>query len=74
LALRHGQDLLVGRSNHELATAVVSLIEQPDLAARLARHGRETIERRYAWDSNLPRLDAWLDLLAALPRRSKEIP
>jgi glycosyltransferase involved in cell wall biosynthesis len=72
LDLKDGDELLVRKSDQELASALVTLIKQPDLAARLARRGREAIERQYAWDTNLPNLDAWLERLAFLPRRSEE--
>lgn len=32
---------------HELATAVVTLLRNPDLAATLGRHGYERLNRRY---------------------------
>jgi glycosyltransferase involved in cell wall biosynthesis len=69
LDLKDGEELLVGETNEELAAAVVTIIKQPEMAARLARRGREVVERQYSWDANLPRLDAWLDLLLSLPRR-----
>jgi glycosyltransferase involved in cell wall biosynthesis len=72
LDLTDGEELLVRKGDQELASALVTLIKRPDLAARLAQRGRETIEQRYAWDANLPRLDAWLERLAKLPRRSEE--
>jgi glycosyltransferase involved in cell wall biosynthesis len=69
LDLKDGEELLVRETDEELAAAVVTLIKQPEVAARLARQGREVVERQYSWGANLPRLDAWLDLLLSLPRR-----
>lgn len=71
LDLEHGQHLLVGESDDELAAAIVRLLDQPDLARSLAQQGRQLVERRYAWDVNLARLDNWLVEMAALPRRSE---
>jgi glycosyltransferase involved in cell wall biosynthesis len=70
LDLKEGEELLVRETDEEIAAAVVTLITQPDVAAKLARQGRAVVERHYSWDSNLPRLDAWLDLLASWPKRS----
>jgi glycosyltransferase involved in cell wall biosynthesis len=72
LNLKDGEELFVRETDEELAAAIVTLIKQPEVAARLARRGREVVERQYTWDSNLPRLDAWLELLASLPRRYEE--
>lgn len=70
LDLRDDQELLVRETNEELAAAIVTLIDQPSMAAQMARQGREAIERHYTWDGNLPHLDDWLRLIASLPRRA----
>jgi glycosyltransferase involved in cell wall biosynthesis len=72
LDLKDGEELLVRDTDEELAGAIVSLIEQPQMAARLARQGRARLERQYTWDANLVRLDGWLQQLASLPRRSDD--
>ena len=61
--------MLVRETDEDLAAGVVTLIKQSEVAARLARQGREVVEHQYAWGANLPRLDAWLDLLLSLPLR-----
>jgi len=71
LDLEDGRDILLGNSDEELAAALLRVIEDAALAATLARQGRERIERCYAWDANLARLDPWLEHLAALPKRSR---
>jgi len=71
LDLEDGRDILLGNSDEELAAALLRVIEDAALAATLARQGRERIERCYAWDANLARLDPWLEYLAALPKRSR---
>lgn len=69
LRLGAGQDLLVATSDEEIAGAVVRLLDDPVLAAGLARQGRATVDAQYAWSAILPRLDDWLMTLARLPRR-----
>jgi glycosyltransferase involved in cell wall biosynthesis len=69
LELADEQHLLVAESDEGLATALRRLIDDPPLARRLAAEGRRMVETRYAWDANLPRLDGWLDQMAALPKR-----
>ena len=69
LELADERHLLVAESDEGLAAALRRLIDDPQLARRLAAEGRRLIETRYAWDANLPRLDAWLDQMAALPKR-----
>jgi glycosyltransferase involved in cell wall biosynthesis len=69
LEVRAGEHLLVGETDEEIADAIVRLLDEPRLGAALARQGRALVRERYAWDGNLPRLDGWLPLLAALPRR-----
>ena len=70
--MKDGEELLVRETDEELAAAIVSVIEQPQMAARLARQGRARLERQYTWDANLARLDGWLEQLASLPRRSED--
>jgi len=72
LALEAGKHVLLGHSDQDIATAIVRLLDDPKLAATLARQGRNLIERCYAWEANLARLDDWLDQLIALPRRKDE--
>ena len=71
LDLRPGEHLLVGESDKEIAAAILRLLDDPALAASLARAGRSQVEKRYAWEANLPRLDDWLPALARLPRRDE---
>ena len=44
-----GQDLLVGQDSTELARAVLSLLSDPELAARLGAAGRRYVERHHDW-------------------------
>jgi glycosyltransferase involved in cell wall biosynthesis len=68
LDLNHGEHLLVGETDEELAAALVRLLEDGELASRLARAGRRKIERVYSWEHNLSVLSGWMATLARLPR------
>jgi glycosyltransferase involved in cell wall biosynthesis len=70
LALQHGEHVLLAESDEHLASTIVELLEQPELAAKLACAGHDIVEQLYTWDANLVRLDAWLAGLMALPRRN----
>lgn len=71
LELTDGQHVLLGDTDAELAAALIELFENPALANILAHQGRMLVERCYAWEANLARLDRWLEDLRALPRRTK---
>jgi glycosyl transferase family 1 len=64
----------VAESDGDIAAALVRLLDDPGLCARLARQGRARVEARYAWEANLPRLDGWLEALAARPPRMPPSP
>src|SRR5262249_31464983 len=69
LALHHGEHVTLAESDEELARAIVAMLERPEEAAAQARRGRKRIEEHYSWNRILPRLDGWLDTIAALPKR-----
>jgi len=52
-----GQDLLVAQDSTEFARAVLNLLEDPDLAARLGAAGRRYVERHHDWDVVAARLE-----------------
>jgi glycosyltransferase involved in cell wall biosynthesis len=56
--LRSGEQLLVARSPGAFADAVLRLIDDPALAARLGRAGRAHVAANYDWRAIVPRLDA----------------
>lgn len=68
LDLTPGEDLLVADSDEATAAALVRVLREGPLAEALARRGRAQVERRYAWQVNLPRVGAWLDWLREAPR------
>jgi glycosyltransferase involved in cell wall biosynthesis len=70
LDVEPGRHLAVAADDEGIAREVVRLIEDPASADEMARRGRRRVEERYAWDVNLPRLDAWLDFLKREPLRA----
>jgi glycosyltransferase involved in cell wall biosynthesis len=70
LSLKPNEHTLVGESDEDLASTILKVISDPqsytDLATRAAAH----VRKHYAWDSNLDKLDSWLDLIKRLPKRS----
>jgi sugar transferase (PEP-CTERM/EpsH1 system associated) len=52
------RELLLADTPDEFATAVLRLLDDVELAARLGTSGREFVRRSYSWDAILPRLDA----------------
>ncbi|VBB42011.1 hypothetical protein TRIP_B200151 [uncultured Desulfatiglans sp.] len=68
LEVENGVHLLIRESDEDLARAIVKLVRNPEIALAMARNARQWVERRYAWEAVLPRLDGWLDALAAMPR------
>jgi glycosyltransferase involved in cell wall biosynthesis len=69
LELEDGKHLLLGDDDEELAAALMRLLEQPELVKEITGQGNDWVKQRYAWDVILPRMDGWLDTLAAMPRR-----
>lgn len=51
LRLAPGRDLLLAERPEEFAAAVLALLDRPALARRMAAAGRETVRRRYTWQS-----------------------
>ena len=49
LAAQPGENLLLADDAQGFARAVVAVLQQPALGERLARAGRETVERAYDW-------------------------
>lgn len=50
IAVTPGHDILIADSPSELARAVVRLLNDSDLRARLAAAGRQLVAARYTWD------------------------
>ena len=63
------EHVALGRTDAELAEAVLGALRDPESAALRAKRGRAAIETTYAWDVVLAKLEPWLDRIAVLPRR-----
>ncbi|RUT07599.1 hypothetical protein DSM106972_018590 [Dulcicalothrix desertica PCC 7102] len=70
LNLEDGKEILVGKTDQELAARVIRLLNNPELAATLASSGRQVVEQQYTWDSNLKKIDDWLEFLKTIPRNN----
>jgi sugar transferase (PEP-CTERM/EpsH1 system associated) len=69
-----GEHLLVGRSPADYCEAVLSILADPALRARLSAAGRERMLSHHAWPRSMQRLDAIIercrDAWHARPRRA----
>lgn len=65
LAVTGGSDVLIADTAPELAAAVLRVLEEPDLAARLRRNGRRLVERLYDAKVALQPLDEVYERLAS---------
>jgi sugar transferase (PEP-CTERM/EpsH1 system associated) len=70
LELRPDQDLLVADEPAEFAEQVVRLLENPELARRLAASGQAFVRDRYSWESSARALEE--TLLAAARSGSRQ--
>ena len=61
----HGEHLLIADDPAAFANAVLELMRNRDLAARLGKQGRTLTEDRYKWESVVSRLEAFYDRLLA---------
>jgi glycosyltransferase involved in cell wall biosynthesis len=61
--LEHGANCLVGKDREDFSRQVVTLLQDPALAERLSKKGRELVESSYSWGVMAPRLR---ELIAAL--------
>ena len=67
IGARHGETLLIADTAEEFASAVLSLLNDPSVRAKL--HGtQEFVKARFDWEKNLGQLDRLLDRLVNLPK------
>jgi polysaccharide biosynthesis protein PslH len=60
--------LMVGDDEAELAAAVLRLLDDPDLAARLVRDGRDFVARHFQWATAAAQLEGMLERAAVRTR------
>lgn len=70
IAVRDGEHLLIADDAPAFAGAVLRLLDDHALGARLGRAGRALVEREYAWAAVAPRLDAFYRETIGLTRPS----
>jgi glycosyltransferase involved in cell wall biosynthesis len=63
-----GQDLLLADEPGPFADAVVRLLADPALAARMGQAGRGLAERKYSWHAAALRLEAFFEEILAARR------
>jgi sugar transferase (PEP-CTERM/EpsH1 system associated) len=61
----HGEHLLIADEPRAFADAVLNLLTDREMAARLGRQGRALTERRYKWEAVVGQLEAFYDRLLA---------
>lgn len=66
----HLEHLLIADEPRDFADAVLKLLSDRELAAKLGREGRALVTRQYTWQTVVNRMEAFYDhLLAAAPAR-----
>jgi glycosyltransferase involved in cell wall biosynthesis len=68
LAVREGDNMLLGDSPQALAAAVVRVLDDPALAKRLGEEGRRTAVERYTWAAKAAELEAVFERVAVAQR------
>lgn len=58
LTYQDGENILIADTPQQFAAAVLKLLAEPDLYARISRAGRQTIEQRYHWQTTYRAFDA----------------
>lgn len=60
LTVEDGTDgFMVGQDPAEIASRVVQLLDDPDLARRMGEAGRAKVDREYSWDAIVSRVEAF---------------
>ena len=67
IGARHGETLLVADTPEEFASAVLAILEDPSVRAKL-RGTQEFVKRRFDWQRNLGQLERLLERLVNPPR------
>jgi glycosyltransferase involved in cell wall biosynthesis len=74
LSLKPEEHILVGETNRQLADAIMRVIQNPDERVEATQKAFAHIEQHYSWNSNLRKLDPWLEMLKTMPKRSPSTP
>lgn len=62
-----GLHALVGETDQEIADHILYLLDNPHVADQIAVQARELVTVNYAWESNLSKIDKWLEQIEAMP-------
>jgi glycosyltransferase involved in cell wall biosynthesis len=68
-----GKELLVADRPGETAAAVLRLLDDPELRARLGHAGRALVERRFTWERHVQQLVELYERLVAGERRLESV-
>lgn len=71
LSLRVDDHVLVGQSDQELADALIQTIQNPTSRSQAVQSAAVHVEEHYSWNSNLNKLDPWLEAMQKMPKHRK---
>jgi len=57
LSAKHNEEILVGKTAEDFASHIVSILENPQLANKLAENGYQFVHRNYNWDAATQKLE-----------------
>ncbi len=63
-----GRDVLIGRTDAELAEHCITLLRNPDLRSQIARRARVLVEQTHSWEAVFNSLDAIVEEVMRTPR------
>jgi sugar transferase (PEP-CTERM/EpsH1 system associated) len=72
IGARHGETLLVADTSHEFASALLALLDDPELYARLS-DGVGFVRKNFSWREKLNQLEQLLEHAAGLPAGSEQV-
>lgn len=70
LRIRDGGNILVADGKRDFADAVLRLLRDPELCARMGKAGRETVTEHYSWEVKADEMDAILHDVARAGQES----
>jgi sugar transferase (PEP-CTERM/EpsH1 system associated) len=72
LEVTHEENVLVADDPGDFARAVVHLLEDEDLSAKLSANGRQLVEKRYSWEMCVRQLKQLLDQVVGQGAQSND--